>query len=753
MIAETTGPTAADASPLSLRRYKIYMPPIGRGGWGSVYRANDNDLERAVAIKIPHKERVANSDNFSAFLREARTAARLTHPNICPVHEFGCADDGTPYIVMAFVDGQPLSARGPKGDLLWKPWPAAELVKTVARAMANTHAQDVVHRDLKPSNILVRPAPGREPVIVDFGLAVRLDPTASAAPGQHEIVGTLPYMSLEHLIGEPRVWTYSDVYSLGVIFYELLTGELPFSDNDWMELCLKIGNDLVVPPHERNRDVPPEISEICVKAMARHIEHRFHSMNELADALEAAANGSSGQRSSASAKSRRTWWGRWTVRTRGSLAQSPVVRTRASFAGSPSVTTEGAVVGSPLIGQDQIVFEFVDDGALAPALLSGRNRLFLDVGIPLRDGKMGQHPEVGCNALRDGVIDQHANTLHTGSTSSLVRNRPDLVQAAVASVIPPGEHFTIVLHESPDLDCVASAHLAIELLTSGKFPKGDDVLAQYVDGVDEGSIGMSPSMPHSLYPAFSRLVERFGPSPVSWGELVSKGVELVDFALKDAVRTGQSLLEVDAFACPGMFGEEDRKAIQDDRDRYERKLTDPATRARFARLRLPSQLQGTVEVEALFARDVQNVNDPHRCLYFEGWARNDEKRCPNRRGFEALCIFGTDNTGQHCSCTISVTPLSPGSLRGLGGLLESAESARRRERYGVDDRVKASDSGEAEPREEGSKNTDPWHDGHEDQNAIVKAPRSGTVLTADELECALLQFGHAAESARPLVST
>jgi hypothetical protein len=378
---------------------------------------------------------------------------------------------------------------------------------------------------------------------------------------------------------------------------------------------------------------------------------------------------------------------------------------------------------------EQIQFAFAGFGSVAPENLAGQNRLFLDVG----------------NGLRAGVIDHHHQVQQTGSVARLVRNRPDLVKASVAFDLQADQPFTIVLHEHPDLDCVASTYLAIALLTTGQFPEGDDVLARYVDSVDEGSVGMSPRQPYSLYPAFRQLVERSGAGHANWREVVRKGMVLVDFAIQEAVRTQLSLLDVDAFACPEMFVDTERAVVADDRDRY-------VTKPRVARLELPGQLGDTVKIEALLARDVQNEGDPDRCLYFKDWARSDETRSPNHRGFDALSVFMSESPLQRRSCILSVTPRSLSSLRGLGALLDAAESRRRREEFGVDDRTIDPASGMPKPRRDGYDNSDPWYDGRSHGYTIVDAPRGGTLLTADEIEGIFLDFSQATQRVRPLDS-
>jgi hypothetical protein len=143
-------------------------------------------------------------------------------------------------------------------------------------------------------------------------------------------------------------------------------------------------------------------------------------------------------------------------------------------------------------------------------------------------------------------------------------------------------------------------------------------------------------------------------------------------------------------------------------------------------------------------RDVQSAGDPDRCLFFKDWARSDERRCPNGRGFVGLSVFTSASANETRRCILSVTPNSGASLRGLGGLLDQAEGKRRREVYGVDDRVRDPATGQAKQPRPGYDNADPWYDGRAHAYTIVDAPRSGTLLTAEEIDDLFLRFGNPA---------
>jgi hypothetical protein len=379
----------------------------------------------------------------------------------------------------------------------------------------------------------------------------------------------------------------------------------------------------------------------------------------------------------------------------------------------------------PLVRRDRIRFAFAGHGERAPSVL--RDHLFLDVG----------------GDLRPGVIDHHHLVAASGSTARLVLERPDLVDGAVAPDRKPDEPFTVVLHERPDLDAVASSFLAIAYLADGRPPPGAGLLARYTDRVDEGALGLTLANPFSLYSAFIRLIGRPPPGSAAehWERCVREGLTVTGYALEQAVGYGKDLGDIDAFACPGLFAEADREAVRADVGRYEQKLADPRTRARRARLRLPGRAGQTVEAEALLVRDVQNEDDPERCLFFKDWARSDSRRGGNGRGFVALSVFLSEGPRQKRRCILSVTPDSGASLRGLGTLLDEAEGRRRSELYGVDDRARDPASGADLLPRPGYSNADPWYDGRAHAFTIIDAPRSGTRLTADEIETIFLTFG------------
>src|SRR5208283_1123867 len=196
---------------------------LGKGAFGTVYQGYDDDLKRPVAIKVPHRHLVDKPEDMELYLEEAQVVASLDHPNIVPVHDVGRTEDGLCYVVSKFIEGSDLARRIKDKPLSHDE--SAGLVASIAEALHHAHLRMVVHRDVKPANILIDG--GGKPYLADFGLALK-EADFGEVPGG---AGTPAYMSPEQAVGEGHlVDGRADVFSLGVVFYELLTAIRPFWD-------------------------------------------------------------------------------------------------------------------------------------------------------------------------------------------------------------------------------------------------------------------------------------------------------------------------------------------------------------------------------------------------------------------------------------------------------------------------------------------------------------------------------------------
>jgi serine/threonine protein kinase/formylglycine-generating enzyme required for sulfatase activity len=265
---------------------------LGQGGFGRVYLAHDDDLGRSVAIKVPNPERITQPEDVEAFLAEARILAKLDHPNVVPVYDVGRTEDGLCFVVSKLIEGSDLATR--IGQARPNLRESAELVATIAEALHYAHTSGLVHRDIKPANILID-ASGK-PCVADFGLALR-DEDFGKGGG---VAGTPAYMSPEQARGEGhRVDGRSDIFSLGIVFYELLTGKRPFRGDSLREVMEQITTTEPRPPRQTDDTIPKELERICQKALSKRASERYSTAKDMAEDLRSFLRATTGTVSSA----------------------------------------------------------------------------------------------------------------------------------------------------------------------------------------------------------------------------------------------------------------------------------------------------------------------------------------------------------------------------------------------------------------------------------------------------------------------
>ncbi len=284
--AESAAPAEAappdDPSPS--RRFGEYdiLSEIARGGMGVVYLARQRVLRRVVALKLLRSGDNASGEERERLLREAKAAAGLTHPNIVPIHEFSI-HQGQPYFTMDYIDGKPLDIVLEDGPL--KVRDAVELIETVARAIAYAHTRGIIHRDLKPANIIL--TPDNRPMITDFGLAVDQTPETENRRRMTmagAVMGTIPYAPPEQASGKiDQITERSDVYSMGAVLYEMVTGRPPFTGFTQFELMRRVINHDPAPPRSINPKVHRDVETIILKCLEKEQRRRYGSAKAFAD--------------------------------------------------------------------------------------------------------------------------------------------------------------------------------------------------------------------------------------------------------------------------------------------------------------------------------------------------------------------------------------------------------------------------------------------------------------------------------------
>jgi len=255
---------------------------IGRGGMGLVVKARDQSLNRLVAIKLPLPSQMASSDARERFLREARSAAALRHPHICPIYQVGEAGD-RPYLAMGFIEGQSLDDWAKDRNVT--PRQAAEVTAVLAQAVSYAHQRDLVHRDIKPANAMIDAETGK-PVLMDFGLAKNLAEEDVQLTQSGQVMGTPVYMAPEQAAGRTdEIGPPADIYALGVVLYELLCGQRPFKGS-FGEVLKQVQTSEPLAPRRVKPGLHRDLETVCLKAMAKEPERRYDSAAALAEDLE-----------------------------------------------------------------------------------------------------------------------------------------------------------------------------------------------------------------------------------------------------------------------------------------------------------------------------------------------------------------------------------------------------------------------------------------------------------------------------------
>src|SRR5437588_527040 len=260
---------------------------IGRGGMGVVYNARDERLKRRVAVKVLPPELAFREEIRLRFLREAETAARLSHPHIVPIHSVGEGPDGLVYFVMAYVDGESLGAKLKRRGRL-PPDEARRIMLETADALGAAHALGIIHRDVKPDNILLEGSRGRV-VVTDFGIAKALSSTTGSATltATGVAIGTPHYMSPEQAAGDREIDGRSDIYSLGVVAFQTLAGELPFQAPTVPGILVKQITERAPLVTDKRPDVPEDLAACVMRSLEKDPEDRWPTADALRRALEA----------------------------------------------------------------------------------------------------------------------------------------------------------------------------------------------------------------------------------------------------------------------------------------------------------------------------------------------------------------------------------------------------------------------------------------------------------------------------------
>ncbi len=341
-------------------RYRL-IRQIGSGGMAEVYLAYDEVLEREVAFKVLDRKQAENKEAIERFRREARNAASLSHTNIVSIHDRGHTEDGTYYLVMEYMEGGTLE------DLIQQEGPlspqrAAEIAVQVARALQEAHEKGVIHRDIKPQNILL--GKSGEAKVADFGIARAATATTMTQVGS--VMGTVHYMSPEQALGEPAT-PKSDLYSLGVVLYEMLTGILPYDADTPAGVVMKHVGGLSRSARETNPEVPEELDAVTARLLSRDPDDRYPDASALVEDLERVKEGLPLTEETMRARSRARRAGR--LRRRGVLAALALVLVSIAVIAAVALSRDGVLLGElrtlPEMQPDQPTSEPLPPGRYA----------------------------------------------------------------------------------------------------------------------------------------------------------------------------------------------------------------------------------------------------------------------------------------------------------------------------------------------------------------------------------------------------